>query len=81
MDSEVYTDKAAAEYYNTNFINVKYDMEKGEGPEFSSKYRVTAYPTLLFINAAGEVVFREMGARDANGFIQLGENALAANKK
>ncbi len=29
MDSEVYTNSAVANFYNANFINVKYDMEKG----------------------------------------------------
>jgi thiol:disulfide interchange protein len=81
MSNNVFPDAAVGEYFNKNFISYKFDMEKGEGPEFSNKYKVTAYPTLLFINAAGEVVYREMGARDANGFIKLGESALAAFKK
>jgi thiol:disulfide interchange protein len=81
MSNNVFPDAAVGEYFNKYFISYKFDMEKGEGPEFSDKYKVTAYPTLLFINATGEVVYREMGARDANGFIKLGESALAAFKK
>lgn len=81
MSNNVFPDAAVGEYFNKNFISYKFDMEKGEGPEFSGKYQITAYPTLLFINGAGEVVYRQMGARDANGFIKLGEEAMAANKK
>ncbi len=81
MSNNVFPDAAVGEYFNKNFISYKFDMEKGEGPEFSSKYKVTAYPTLLFIDYAGTVVYREMGARDAGGFIKLGESALAASKK
>ncbi len=80
MSNNVFPDAKVGEFFNKNFISYKFDMEKGEGPEFAGKYKITAYPTLLFINADGEVVLREMGARDNNGFIQLGEKALAANK-
>ena len=40
-------------------------MEKGEGVELRKKYGVHAYPTLLFINSSGEVVYRLVGAEDA----------------
>lgn len=81
MSNNVFPDAKVGEFFNKNFVSYKFDMEKGEGPQFSSKYKITAYPTLLFINADGEVVYRTMGARDVNGFIKLGEEALAANKK
>ncbi len=81
MANNVFTDKGVGEYFNKNFINYKFDMEKGEGPTFASKYQITAYPTLLFINAGGEVSYRQMGARDVAGFIKLGEDALATVKK
>lgn len=80
MSNNVFPDKAVGEFFNKNFINYKFDMEKGEGPEFARKYQVGAYPTLLFIDAAGEVTYRQMGARDVPGFIKLGEEALAAKK-
>lgn len=81
MSNNVFPDKAVGEFFNKNFISYKFDMEKGEGPDFSNKYKITAYPTLLFIDYAGEVVYRQMGARDAAGFIKLGEEALASIKK
>ena len=31
MARETFTQKSVGEFYNTNFINVKMDMEKGEG--------------------------------------------------
>ncbi len=80
MANNVFPDKAVGEYFNKNFINYKFDMEKGEGPEFARKYQVNAYPTLLFINAAGEVSHRQTGASDAAGFLKVGEAALASTK-
>ena len=80
MSNNVFPDGAVGKFFNEHFINYKFDMEKGEGPEFSNKYKVTAYPTLLFIDGSGEVAYRQMGARDVAGFIKLGEEALAAKK-
>jgi hypothetical protein len=50
-------------------------MEKGEGPELAQLYQVRAYPTLLFISAAGELVHRKAGYMVAEEFISLGEEA------
>ena len=44
------------------FINVKYDMEKGQGVDLKSKYNVGVFPTYLFITGNGEVVHRIVGA-------------------
>jgi thioredoxin-related protein len=68
------------EYYNKNFINYKFDMEKGEGPEFASKYRVTAYPTLLYLTSDGKVLHRVMGAKQPEGFINEGRKAIVVNE-
>jgi thiol:disulfide interchange protein len=77
MDANAFTDADAGKFYNKNFINYKFDMEKGEGVQFAMKYRVTAYPTLLYINPNNEeVIYRVMGAKNAAQLISEGENAL-----
>ncbi|MES2446847.1 MAG: thioredoxin domain-containing protein [Bacteroidota bacterium] len=81
MDSEVYTDKASADYYNANFINVKYDMEKGEGPMLAVKYAVTAYPYLLFINADGALLHKGIGYKPVSDFVKLGQTAKEATSQ
>ncbi|TKC03174.1 thioredoxin family protein [Pedobacter cryotolerans] len=81
MDSEVYTDKASADYYNANFINVKYDMEKGEGPMLAAKYAVTAYPYLLFINADGALLHKGIGYKPVSDFVKLGQTAKEATSQ
>jgi thioredoxin-related protein len=75
MERSVYTDAGVAAYYNANFINVKMDMEAGEGPALSDKFAITAYPTFLFIDATGKVVHKSMGAMEAPDFVQLGKDA------
>ena len=36
-------------------------MEKGEGVELRKRYDVNAYPTLLVLNAEGELLCRHAG--------------------
>ncbi|MBK8483074.1 MAG: thioredoxin family protein [Saprospiraceae bacterium] len=76
MSSNVFPDEAVGEFYNANFINLKVDMEKGEGPELAQKYGVKSYPTLLYIGAESKVVHNASGARPADAFIELGREAL-----
>jgi len=76
MDANVFPKKEVGDFYNPAFINVKLNMEKGDGRSFAKKYRVSSYPSFLFIDGTGKVVMRTKGGRPANKFIQLGKAAL-----
>ena len=75
MDAETYTNQAVADYYNANFINVKYDMEKGEGAMLADRYYVSAYPNLVFINPEGVMLHKGVGFLAADEFLALGKTA------
>ena len=76
MAKEVFTLPEVGTFYNKNFVNVKFDMEKGEGPKFAQKYQVSSYPTLLFIDENEEAVNVAKGSRPAEQFIALGKATL-----
>jgi len=78
LAKDVFTVDSVADYFNTNFINVGYDMEKGEGIELKKRFAadITAYPTLLFINGKGEIVHKIVGAPSAKDFMALTKPAL-----
>lgn len=76
MAQTVFTRKEAGAFFNEKFINFKIDMEKGEGPAFGDKYPVRAYPTLMFIDYNGELVYQKVGAQQLASLLQLGELAL-----
>ncbi len=76
MQKKVFPGEKVGEYFNTHFINVKIDMEKGEGPALSVKYRVTAYPSLYFIDHTGKVVTSALGYHNVNKLLRLGADAL-----
>lgn len=71
MDQNVFVDEKVADYFNSNFVNYKLDMEKGEGIELAKKYEVQAYPSFLFLAADGSVMHRTVGARPAEMFLEV----------
>lgn len=71
MDATVFADPVAGRYFNTNFINAKVDMEKGEGPELLKTYPVSAFPTYLLIDKNGKEVHRIVGSYETTEFINL----------
>ena len=62
------------------FICVKYDMEKGEGPELAEKFGVRAYPTFVILNWDGTLRHKLVGGGDADGFIERVKEAFDDNK-
>ena len=77
----VFPDEQVGDFYNSNFINLKMDAEKGEGIQFKKQYKVTAYPTIFFMDSEGKVVHKFLGGRDVNGLIIEGQKALDPNPK
>ncbi len=77
MQTKSFPNKQLGEFYNSNFINVKMDMESGEGPRLLDRYPVEGYPTLFFIDFEGEVVIKEGGAKTPEQLIAMGKEAIA----
>ena len=63
MEANTFREKEVGDAFNKKFINLKIDMEKGEGPELARKYNVRAYPTMFLIDGDGKVVKRILGAK------------------
>lgn len=76
MAKDIFPLKDVGEFYNANFINMKMDMEKGEGRTIRSKYGVNAFPTFLFVNGSGELQYKNKGGKPAPAFIKMGQEAL-----
>jgi len=73
MAANMFTNDSIADFFNLNFICTKFNMELGEGMELAKKYGVRAYPTLLFIDTAGNMVHKRVGApRKSEEYISTG---------
>ena len=80
MDRNTFSNKEVGEFYNEHFINVKMDMEKGEGIALARKYRVRAYPSLLYIDYTGKLINKVEAYKDPNRFLQLGKKVIRPRK-
>ena len=58
LDKEVYTDEKVIEYFEKNFINIKFDAESEFGYQLAQYYEIDSYPTLLFLSPERSVFMR-----------------------
>ncbi|MDP4271559.1 MAG: thioredoxin family protein [Bacteroidota bacterium] len=79
LASHIFPLKEAGDFYNQNFINLSFDMETPEGRLIAKKYGVRAYPTLLFLNAKGEVEHMSIGCGGVEHLLSLGKVAMDSN--
>ncbi|SFT12683.1 Thioredoxin [Zhouia amylolytica] len=77
MAKNVFTLPEVGKVYNKEYINIKLDAEK-EGLEAAKKYKVNSYPTYIYLNPNGNLVYKESGARMADDFIKIGREAVAS---
>lgn len=81
LANKVFTNDTISQYFNHHFINLKMDMEKGEGPELGRKFAVKAYPTLLFIEPSNQtVVYQVVGGRSVQGLLEESKKANDPNR-
>ena len=76
LDKNVFPKKEVGDYFNANFLNLHIDMEKGEGIEIAKKYSIYSYPTLLFINGDGKVVYKAAGYMSPQELIGIAKEAV-----
>ena len=76
MAKNVFTQSSVANKFNASFVNYMLDAEKGEGVCLAEKYQVTGFPTYLFIDGGGTVVYKIEGALTADKFNAEADQAL-----
>ncbi|MDE7074171.1 MAG: thioredoxin family protein [Odoribacter sp.] len=79
MAKEIFTQQKAGDFYNAHFLNLKLDAEKDEdGKTVAAKFGVNAYPTMLFVDGNGELIYRLLGGKSIDDFVAEGQKALDA---
>lgn len=81
MDSEVYTDARVKQHLRTYFYPVKINGESDKkivfngqeltAREFAQQLGISAFPTILFIDAKGEIIAQQGGFMKPNIFNKL----------
>lgn len=80
MTQHVFPQKKAGDYFNPKFVCVKYDMEKGEGPELGKRFEVRAYPTFLVLDAEGKLLHKVIGGYNVDEMIGRIEDSFDEEK-
>ena len=76
LKATTFKNNKVAAFYNSNFINVAIDMEKGQGPALAAQWGLRVYPTLIIFNAKGKPVYGTEGFIKADDLIKFGVQAL-----
>ena len=69
MADRVFTLPQAGEFFNSRFINIKIDMEKGEGVQLKERFEVKAFPTFIILDSNGKETGRIVGGGEPDAFI------------
>ncbi len=70
MAKKIFPLQNVGDYMNSTFVCIQLDAEK-EGLEEAKKYKVSAYPTFIVIDADEKVIYTKVGANlDGEAFIE-----------
>lgn len=72
LAKDVFPQPSVGDFFNPRFINVQYDMEKGDGKMLNAKYKeyIIGYPTLLLIDKDGKVLQQMAGYQEPDKLIE-----------
>lgn len=79
MKKNIFTIPTVARFFNKNFVSlfVECDIEKEKAAELKKLYGYSAFPTILFLNAEGELVHKMVGSTETGDeFIKIAKKAL-----
>jgi thioredoxin 1 len=77
MDRSTFKEKEVNDYMNENYINLSYDLEKGEGTYIANKYSLRSYPAYVLLNEKGELFAVTGGYMDTEKFLAWVKNRPA----
>lgn len=81
MAKDVFPQPEVGEFMNEKFVNLKINMEQGEGITLVEQYNVKAFPTLLFLDGTGKEVHRVVRGLNAEELLNEANNAADPSKR
>jgi thioredoxin-related protein len=79
LAATVFMDSIVGDYFNSHYINVRFDMEVGDGINIARRYHIYAYPTLLWIDSMGNVINTQLGCADVDTLMKVAQNVHYTN--
>ena len=71
LKKTTFKDPELSDYFNKKFISLEINGEEGEGKEIVRKYQLKGYPSLLFIDANGNLVNKTLGYYDGKQLLEI----------
>lgn len=81
LKKQTFVDKDVVKFFNTNFVNVSLDGEKGDGETLAEKYQIPGYPTLIILDKKGNPLYATAGFMSPKDFLKFGKEGLQKLKK
>jgi len=79
MEKDVFELDQVGDLFNENFINVKVDAEKGEGPTLTAQFGVMGFPTLVYLDSNGDMVESQLGMAGATAVMDKARRTITHN--
>lgn len=76
LAKNIFTQDEVGAFFNKNFVSIKMDMESEAGKPLKETYQIKAFPTLLWLDAEGNIQHKMEGAGDAQALIATATLAL-----
>ena len=80
MEKTAFVDRKVADFYNSNFVCLEVNTQKGEGIETNKIYNVQLHPTFLFLDSNGKELHKIVGVFSPDEFVLQAQNALNPTK-
>ena len=77
MDKTTFSDPGVVDWAKKNVISARIDAEKGEGRRISARYGTFSFPTVVFLDGAGNEIDRLVGGYGPVDFRRGAEALLA----
>ncbi|MCX7606282.1 MAG: thioredoxin family protein [Bacteroidia bacterium] len=71
LERHTFSNPEVGAYTEKNYIAYRIDAERGEGPRLANRFKIRAYPTLIFLDPEGNELGRQVGFVDAPTFLAL----------
>lgn len=65
-----FVDKKVEKVFNSNFVNIKMDVDEAASLSFVEKYEINSIPTMLFFDNNGQLIKRLEGYYDEEELLQ-----------
>lgn len=81
MKETVFKEEKVAGYLNANFVCAWQDAEKGQGIAMKQQFKVNAYPTFLFLDGDGQLLYVFNGEWQTDAFLAEIKSAQIREKQ